>query len=117
MSDSWIACADRMPNREETVLFCLSDSWSWNRIQMGRYNSVHWYPRDDTDDYYGTIYQNKDVTHWMPLPGRPNALPTETQRPPRCPGETARAMGAEEAVSHGSEGRGAFAGAQGECEA
>ncbi|HEA0262716.1 TPA: DUF551 domain-containing protein [Salmonella enterica] len=74
ITDSWISCSERMPDREYVLAGDFSGTHylaSIPNVQVGIY--ADWFDDEKPcwDDGDGNDLHLKEVTHWMPLPAAP----------------------------------------------
>jgi len=70
--NEWISVKDMLPKKDgNSQIMCLVYDKYYNTILLRPYNEHHevW-DDEDMDDFY-TDGVNGNITHWMPLPKRP----------------------------------------------
>lgn len=66
----WISVKDRMPEEGEPVLIRAGANMI---VAKHDGNDKAWYPAGVTGRDVDVVFCYHDVTHWMPLPGEPEA--------------------------------------------
>ena len=61
----WISVKDRLPENDQWTLCCMKDK-SFGTFRVFQWNYIDWQWNDGNE-----WFDEKDVTHWMPLPEPP----------------------------------------------